>query len=197
MSKDTAELICIIDRSGSMHSIRDDAIGGFNAFLKEQKALPGDARLTLVLFDDQYEVVFDGAPLREVLDLTEETYVPRGSTALLDAVGRALSAASARLSGIPEDGRPEKVIVCILTDGMENASREFTREQIFDMISARKTNGWEFVFLAASQEAIQEGAAMGIDALDRMLFQSTSAGISDAYLRLSGTVRERRERSQR
>lgn len=123
---DVTEIICVIDRSGSMESIRSDAIGGFNRFLADQQEPEDPARLTMVLFDDQYDVAYNGMDIHNVPPLTTRTFVPRGMTALLDAIGKTLNTVSARLAEIPAEDRPEKIIVAILTDGHENASREFS-----------------------------------------------------------------------
>jgi hypothetical protein len=116
MKEGLSEIVCIIDRSGSMGSIRDDAIGGFNTFLAEQKKLPGEATLTYIQFDTEYEVVHENAPLNDVPPIDETVYVPRGSTALLDAVGRTIDATGKRLANMPEEHRPETVIVAILEE---------------------------------------------------------------------------------
>lgn len=165
MKNNYTHISLVLDRSGSMESMRDDAIGGFNTFLKDQQAVPGTATLTLVQFDDRYEKQVDAAPLAGVKPLDATTFVPRGSTALLDAIGRTINETGARLATMPEAERPEKVLFVTLTDGMENASRVFSRSQIFDKIThQRDVYDWEFVFLAANQDAIEAGAAMGFAA---------------------------------
>lgn len=194
MNQDLTELICILDRSGSMESIRDDAIGGFNAFLNGQKKLPGNARMTLVLFDDEYDIILDGVPLREVTKLTSATFVPRGMTALLDAVGRTLDSVCIRIAQTPKDTQPVKIICCILTDGMENSSKEYTRQQVFDKITKLAECGWEFVFLAANQDAIQAGESIGIRGDNSIAFDATPTGIQNAYSRLNAEVHTRRTR---
>ena len=173
-SSNFTEIVCILDRSGSMHSIRDDAIGGFNSFLEEQKKLPGDANMTLVLFDDQYDVVHDAVPIRRVEPLTHNTFVPRGSTALLDAIGRTINK-------INSHGNGAKVIVSILTDGQENCSTEFRRQDIFDMITKHKNKGWEFIYLAANQDAIGAGTSMGFTANRSFNIGADSVGMSATY----------------
>ena len=132
MRQDYTHIAVILDRTGSMESIRDDTIGGFNTFLKKQKAEPGTATLTLVQFDtqDPYEVIHQFKPIGEVPELNRETYVPRASTPLLDALGRGVNDLEKNLSEIKEEERPSKVIVIIVTDGQENSSREFRKEQI-------------------------------------------------------------------
>ncbi|MCP3686209.1 MAG: VWA domain-containing protein [bacterium] len=190
MKENYTETVCIIDRSGSMAVIQDDAIGGFNTFLAEQKKVPGEKdTLTLVQFDDQYEVIHENKPLSEVPDLTRETFVPRGTTALLDAIGRTISTVGKRLSRLEPTKRPDKVIVAILTDGHENASRKFRRENIFDMITHQKEKySWEFIFLAANQDAIQAGMSMGVAVGDSFNFAGTGAGVRDGYKKMSATV---------
>jgi len=187
--KDVTEIICIIDRSGSMESIRSDAIGGFNRFLADQQEPDDPAQLTMVLFDDQYEVVHDGADIHTVPLLTNTTFVPRGMTALLDAVGKTLNTVSARLSEIPANNRPEKIIVAILTDGQENASREFTLPVIREMISHyTKDLKWDFIYLAATQDAFSEAGKMGISADNTMQFAASKAGIRGSYNCMSNVI---------
>ena len=180
------EIACIIDRSGSMSTIRDDAIGGFNTFLEAQKAVPGEANLTLVLFDHEYLEAVAARPLAEVDPLTVASYVPRGTTALLDAVGRTIDSVGARLAATPEHERPDKVIVAILTDGLENASREYSLDRIKEMIThQRDIYSWEFIFLAANQDAFVVGSSMGISALNTAGFVPSPEGTAEAYDRMS------------
>lgn len=190
-----SEIVCVIDRSRSMDCKRNEAIGGFNAFLESQKKLPGEARLTLVLFDNEYLLSCDGANLQDVPTLNEETYVPRGTTALLDAIGKTIVTVGERLCKTPEPERPEKVIVAILTDGLENASQKYDRKQIHAMIRhQREVYSWEFLFLAANQDAITEGASIGIQAQDAVHFDATQAGAPIAFSRMSDRVAEQRKR---
>jgi hypothetical protein len=191
------EIICIIDRSGSMQSIRSDAIGGFNAFLAGQQKHPGEGRLTLALFNHDYECVYEATPLSDVPLLTEDTYVPEGTTALLDAVGRAIVDAGNRLAAMPEDERPGQVIVAILTDGLENASTDYTRERVAELVAHQRTKyAWEFVFLAANQDAFQAAQKLSIDPADAMAFASTKAGVRTAYASLTENVSKRRSQKQ-
>lgn len=153
------EIAYILDRSGSMDTLREAAVSAFNEFLGAQRAVPGTARLTLVLFDNVYEVPVDGVPLPEVTELVAKDFVPRGSTALLDAIGRTVLKLDAAIEGRPEQLRPGKVVVAIFTDGQENASREFDDRQVGDLIRKyREERGWEFIFLAANQDAIASAA---------------------------------------
>jgi len=191
--KDFSEIVCVIDRSGSMEAIKTDAIGGFNSFVEEQKKVPGKASLTFTQFDTVYEVVYANKMLNDVPVLDEKTYIPRGMTALLDAIGRTINEVGVRLANMAEKDRPEKVIFAILTDGEENASREFTKDKIFEMITRQKeTYSWEFIFLVANQDAIQAGMGLGIDMKDAFNFAATGKGVRSAYAGMSNTVTQYR-----
>jgi hypothetical protein len=160
MRSDLTDITVVLDRSGSMQSIKDEAEGGLNAFIDEQKKAAGDANFTLVQFDSEYEFVHKGLPIKDVPRCTIQ---PRGMTALLDAVGRAINETGARLSAIPEDQRPGLVAFVILTDGMENASHEFKPAAIKEMIERQEKNyQWKFTYLGANQDAFAVADAMGI-----------------------------------
>ncbi len=185
----------ILDRTGSMEAIRDDAIGGFNSFLREQKALPGEATLTLVQFDSQdpYEVLQDFRPIADVPELTAETYVPRASTPLLDALGRGINDLAAKIANLPEAQRPEHTVFVVLTDGCENASLEFSRAQIVTMIhDCQGKRGWHFTFLSADLDAINDAAAYGIPLAAMLQFDKSGRGMHMAYLTTSARVRDLR-----
>ena len=182
MNTRLTEIACIVDRSGSMDSIRSDAIGGFNAFLEGQKRVPGEARLTLVLFDHEYLVLHDATDIRSAPPLDESTYVPRGTTALLDAIGRTIDAVGERLSTTPPAQRPGKVITAILTDGLENASKRYSHARIAEMIEHQRTKyGWEFLFLAANQDAVLSARALAIPAEDAVPYAADSEGVAMAF----------------
>lgn len=184
--KDLTEIVAIIDRSGSMASIVDDAIGGLNTFLEEQKKVPGEALITLVLYDDEYILHWDGIDLQAATSFNRTTYVPRGTTALLDAIGKTILTVGERLSNTSEESRPEKIMVVILTDGMENASKEFNHKQIMDMVKLQKdTYQWEFLYLAANQDAIQTGGRIGIDPGQTANFAATPKGVTSAFASMS------------
>lgn len=179
MKAGLTEIICVIDKSGSMDSLKSDAIGAFNTFLEQQKALPGEAKITLTLFDTDYKIVHNGVPIASVPALTLDTYVPGGMTALLDAAGRTIDKVGERLKATPENDRPEKVLMVILTDGEENSSHEYTRQQLFDKITHQKAKyNWEFIFLAANQDAIQAGQSIGVS--HNFAYAATSKGIHHA-----------------
>ena len=183
----------ILDRTGSMQSIRDDVIGGFNAFLLEQQALPGKATLTLVQFDSQdpYEVLCRFLPIGEAKPLTPATYVPRASTPLLDALGQGIYDLALALADMGE-GRPDKVVFVVITDGQENASREYTREQVVALIEEKQAAGWEFVFLSADLEAIGEAMRVGFAAHHTLAFDKDAAGTRNAWRATSKNIAELR-----
>lgn len=175
MNPNLVEIAFILDRSGSMESLRGQAIAGFNHFLADQLNHPGDARLTLVLFDDEYLVPVEARPLRDVPPLDATTYVPRNSTALLDAIGRTIDQLGQRLAAIPEPDRPGQVIVAILTDGLENASTHHTWEDIAGRIRhQREKYRWEFLFLGANQDAIATAARMSIGRLNAATIEKST-----------------------
>jgi len=170
-STGTDEIVCIVDRSGSMQSIRADAEGGLNTFIEDQKKV-GKANLTIVEFDNSVDIVCEQVDINEA-----ETYnlSPRGATALLDAIGSVIGDVDKYTS---KDG---KTIIVVLTDGGENASKEWKHDAIFDMISERKEAGWEFMFLASGQDAIKVGAAYGFDANSTVSFADNGDGAAAAY----------------
>ena len=187
------EIAVVLDRSGSMASVRSDTIGGFNAFVTDQRKNLGEVKLSLAQFDDFYEVVYDGKPILEVPLLTEATFVPRGCTALLDAVGKTINALGERLAKTPEHLRPSLVVFVILTDGMENASKEFKLEQVKEMIKHQTEKySWQFVFLGADQNAFQ-ATQMGIHTANTYNFKSvdtvaTYSNLSRGISHLSETM---------
>ena len=160
MKSNITDITLVVDRSGSMQERRKDAEGGVNAFIEEQAKEPGEAFLTLVQFDTEYEFLHRGVPIDDVPDYQLK---PRGATALLDAVGRAINETGIRLGELKEADRPGLVIFVVTTDGMENSSVEFTKPQIKEMIEHQQTKyGWHFTFLGANQDAFAEAGAMGM-----------------------------------
>jgi hypothetical protein len=183
------EILAILDRSGSMFNIAEDAIGGYNTFLKDQQAIEGEARITVVLFDDQYELLYAATPLAEAQPLTAQTFVPRGGTALMDAIGRTLQVEGARIAA---EGWAEKVIVCITTDGGENQSKEFTAPMVRELVTAAEAKGWAFVFLAANQDAFATARFYGMSGAHAQTFAANSAGVGEAYASISNVTRSLR-----
>ena len=182
------DITVILDRSGSMHSTAKDAIGGFNSFVDDQKKLDGECVLTLIQFDHEYKISYEARPIQEVEHLNESTFVPRGNTALVDAMGRGISALKARMTPIKKAYRP-KCIVVIITDGGENASREFKLADVNTMISTIREKGWcEFVFIGANQDAISVAQSYGISAGNSMTYGANSIGTQAAFDSLSGNI---------
>jgi hypothetical protein len=200
VNPDYTHIAVILDRTGSMESIRDDTIGGFNAFLNEQKKQPGKATLTLVQFDSQdpYEVLHQVKTIQEVPELTHETYVPRASTPLLDALGRGINDLEKAVADIKEADRPSKVVFVVITDGQENASREFRRDQILKMINEKeKQHGWQFVFLSADLDAINDAMDQGFQPAAAMAFDQSAVGVKNAWASVSQNISNyRASRSQ-
>lgn len=173
------EIICVVDRSGSMGSIKGDAIGSFNIFLEQQKKVPGEAVFSLTLFNTVYDVRHSGIPIKDVPALTDQTYVPGGLTALLDAVGKTIDEVGDRLAKTDEAARPERVVFVILTDGQENSSREYKRDQVMQRIQHQTdVYKWEFVFLAAGKQAFTEAQSLGISLGNIVAY---AAGDGDAH----------------
>jgi hypothetical protein len=187
----------ILDRSGSMGTIRNDVIGGFNAFLEDQqKGVSGEATVSLIQFDDRYEVNYLNVPIEKAEKLSEETYVPRGMTALLDAMGRTINDLGDRLRGLPENERPSRVLVMVFTDGYENSSQEFTQQKIAELVKQQEDQwNWTFLFLGANIDSFATGGSLGISANSTINYDSTSKGIRSAYFVGSNAVRELRNAS--
>ncbi len=186
MREDYCHVSVVLDRSGSMGDIKNDIIGGVNEFVQKQKEDPGFMTFSLAQFDNEYEVVHHFVDLVNVPELTDETYEPRGSTALLDAIGRTISSTGQHLLELSENERPSKVLFVIVTDGEENASREFLRSKIFEMIThQQKEYNWEFVFIGANQDAIAEGGSLGINSTSSANFCSTGVGTQALFIGVS------------
>jgi len=188
MKDNSTRIAIILDRSGSMESSKESTVTGFNEFIRSQKTIPGEATVKLVQFDDQYETVFD-KPLKDCPELTQATFVPRGSTALLDAQGRTIVELGRELAALPEPERPSKVIVVTLTDGLENASKNYNLQQIGEMIREQRDKyRWDFVFLGANQDAVATAAAMSIPAPSAMSYSTSKAGVAATMAAVSRYV---------
>lgn len=182
----------VIDRSGSMTRCKDETIAGFNKYLKEQREI-GPARFTLVQFDTEYEVLYDAVPISEVADRDISNYRPRGNTALLDAIGKAITVAGEKYDAMAV--KPKTVIMSIITDGQENASTEYKRDQVFKLIDERKKQGWQFFFLGAEQAAITEAGNLGIAPSHTVMYSASKGGTSSSYHTLSASNRMARQGS--
>jgi len=182
MKTNLTELVFILDRSGSMSGLESDTIGGFNSMLEKQQALPGECRITTVLFDSEYEVLHDRLDIRAVSPITEREYFVRGCTALLDAVGKTIS----KIGNVQKQSKPEhraaKVLFVITTDGMENASREYSYNKVKAQIVRQKAKyGWEFIFLGANIDAAEAANRFGIDRSRAQNFHNDSKGVKLNY----------------
>ena len=189
MKKGLTELVFILDRSGSMSGLEADTIGGYNAMLERQKNECGDAIITTVLFDDNYELLHDRINLRGIAPITDKEYFVRGSTALLDAVGKTINKIGNVQKHTGDDERAEHVMFVITTDGMENASREFSYEKVRHMIERQKSKyGWEFIFLGANIDAIATAERFGISKERATNYNADSKGTLLNYEVISDTV---------
>lgn len=195
MKKDLTELVFILDRSGSMGGLESDTIGGFNSLLKKQKEVEGECLLTTVLFDNRYELLHDRIDIRGTAEITREQYFTRGSTALLDAVGLTIKKISTAQKNTSDDFRPEKTLCVIITDGMENSSREYRGHEIREMIERKKKeDGWEFVFLGANIDAFETAEHMGISRDYSANYHANSEELLGCYEELSFGISEMREK---
>lgn len=193
MKDSYTHIAMVLDRSGSMASIASDTIGGVNQFLAAQKSAPGECSATLVQFDDVIETVFDGQRIADVKPLDSGTYVPRNTTALYDAVGRTIASTGDWLMKKPEAERPGKVIFAIITDGFENASKQFDRAKVFDMIKhQREAYKWEFIFIGANQDALATGQGIGIARSHSMNYAANSVGTHAVYESMASNTRSMR-----
>lgn len=194
-TKPITHLYVLLDRSGSMQTIADDVIGGFNRLLSDQQAEGPDARVTLVQFDgeDPQEVLADAVPIMDVTPLTHSTFIPRGNTPLLDATSRLLTRADRRARIIADaDGVPETIVVVSVTDGHENASQETRLADLRRMIDDHKHAGWTFVFLSAAADVYAEAGGLGYDHRSSQAFHASSIGVALAFDALSVATTTRR-----
>lgn len=196
------DVTVILDRSGSMSATRDAAIEGFNALVTDQKKVDGECVFSLCHFDDRFNDLdmpsYVAIPIADVPLLTPETFVPRGWTALLDAMGRTINTTGARLAATPAAERPDKVIVVVITDGQENRSQEFTAEKIKEMVEhQRDVYKWEFVFLGSNQDAILVAKQYGVPQANTMSYDADPHGTRAAYAAVSSNMASMRAGSSR
>lgn len=186
MKKNLVELVIVVDRSGSMSNLKKDAEGGLKSFIEDQKKLPGEAKITLVQFDSQYDVVCENQPINEFQDYT---LVPRGSTALIEAIGRTIDKVGNRLTNTPEEERPEKVLFYIITDGQENSSNPnlYTSEKVKQMIEHQETKySWDFTFFAADINTCNVAIKHYGFKMDKcVLYSADSVGVRSSYTTMS------------
>ncbi len=193
MKSNLTDITLVVDRSGSMQERKKDAEGGVNAFIETQAKEPGDALLTLVQFDTEYDIVHSGTPIQ---DVPPYHLVPRGMTALLDAVGRSINETGERLARMDEAARPGLVIFVITTDGLENSSKEFKKDQIKEMIEHQQEKyGWHFTFLGANQDAFAEAGSLGIPGAGSAQYSMDKVGA--AYEATAGKISRMRDQFRR
>ena len=177
MKKNLTEIVFILDRSGSMGGLEADTIGGYNSMLNKQKKEDGEALITTVLFDDKIETLLDRRELKQVEPITDREYYVRGCTALLDAVGQTIHHIHKVQKNAPEGEKPEKTLFIITTDGMENASKEYTYEKVTKMVEKMKAKEhWEFIFLGANIDAVEVAGRFGVAANRAVRYECDSAG---------------------
>ena len=173
------QIVVVLDRSGSMDSIAIPTVEGLNSFIKEQRNSKGDAIMTLVQFDHEYQIDYTARPINEVKDLINgETFSPNGTTALFDAVGKTIN----------DLNTTDDVIFVIITDGHENASKEYDKNKVFGLIEEKKKMGWNFLFLGANQDAIKAGASMGISASNSINYNANAGSVNTLYSNVSSKV---------
>jgi hypothetical protein len=188
MKTGLVEIISILDRSGSMGGLEKDTIGGYNSFIAAQAKLPGEVKVTTVLFDDKYELLYSGVKADEAM-LNDSNYTTRGSTALLDAVGKTILDIGARLANTKEQDRAEKIIFVITTDGQENASKEFNHQKIKEMIThQREVYKWEFVFFGANIETEIVAQELGINLDNAHSYVADEEGVKSMMMYASDIV---------
>jgi len=178
MKHGITELVFILDKSGSMGGLEGDTIGGFNAMLAKQKAAEGQARITTVLFDNDYELLHDRIDIRAVGSITPAEYYVGGTTALMDAVGKTIGKIQNTQIRTSAEYRADKVLFVIITDGHENASHEFSSDQIKSMIGQQKKAGWEFIFLGANIDAVEAAEQIGIEPERAQSYHADSKGVA-------------------
>lgn len=213
------DLTFLLDRSGSMEDLKTDVVGGVSRLIREQKEVEGECKLTLIQFDyspytnnkvdsrnhfggvlfnnfsteNSYEVIHNAVNIKDVQPLTLATYIPRGSTAYLDALGKSITETGERLAALPESERPEKVVFVIYTDGMENSSVKYNKSQIAKIIKEQnEVYKWEFVFLGANMDAVSEGQSLGVAAACSATYTADSAGVSKGFEYASANLRSYR-----
>lgn len=186
MNPNLTEIVYIMDASGSMGIFTDDTIHGYNAFIEEQKRLPGEAYLTTVCFHSNVDVIHDHVLLRDVAPITHKDYVPMGTTALLDAIGFAIGKIGSRLAETKEEDRPAHVIFVINTDGQENSSKTFDLPRVKEMVEHQQQKySWQFLFIGVGIDAFESSRSLGISKYNTASYTATTDGISANYVAMS------------
>jgi len=194
MNNQYTEIAFVLDRSGSMAAMHDIAVEGYNRFLSDQKSDEQEVRLSLLLFDHEYTPLYESVPVAELTPLTMDDFQPRGSTALLDALGRTIDDLGKRLAVMPEPDRPDHVIVAIMTDGMENASERYSLSDVHKRISHQQEEyDWEFLFMSSDLSAVDLARRAGIEVQRAIVFPKTREGNREAFETSADCVREMKE----
>ena len=189
MKKDLTELVFILDRSGSMAGLVEDTIGGFNSMIEKQKKEEGECLVSLVLFDDRQEVLYDRISIEKVPVLTDKEYYARGCTALLDAMGGAIHHIGNVHKYAREEDVPEKTVFVITTDGLENASRVYSADKVREMVRHEQDKyGWEFLFLGANIDAVETARMYGLREGHAVRFHNDKEGVELNYKVMSETI---------
>lgn len=203
MKKDLCYIVFCVDRSGSMSSIKKDMIGGFNSFIAEQRKIKGDCKVFFYQFDTEYDTVYENIDLNNVKDLTDNTYQPRGGTALYPAFGKTIEDIGKKLSAMPEDERPERVLFVTITDGEHNSLlskvndvevqkikdfHQFTDTQVKNMVEHQEqVYGWDFAYIGANQDAWAVGSSMGVS--NNLNYVASTSGTNDMWRNLSNSTK--------
>jgi uncharacterized protein YegL len=183
------DITVVLDRSGSMQSVKKATIDGFNEFLRGQKAEEGSAKISLVQFDNKYEHVFKSLPLKDAPYLNDDTFIPRGMTALNDAIGRTIDKVGERLAKLSAKNRPDNVILVILTDGYENASTDYSTEKVASMVKHQRDKyNWKFIFLGANQDTILTAKTYNFAQGQTMSYRNAPAAIGSTFTATSNLV---------
>ena len=193
MKQNLTSINILLDRSGSMIKLTNETLAGFNSFLAEQKAVPGAATLTLATFASDYTLIHDSVPLDSVSDLTPQDYKTGGYTCLLYALGKTIDSVGQKLASLPEEERPSKVILIVMTDGAENHSHRlpdtFTRKQVFDKITHQQDKySWTIAFLGCSQDQVDDAINLGITTANSIAFSADGAGVAASYNSISSNM---------
>ncbi len=189
MKNGITEMVFILDRSGSMGGLESDTIGGFNAMIEKQKKQEGKAYVTTVLFDHEVNVLHDRVALDEIQPMTDKDYTVRGTTALIDAIGMTIGRIKVQHKELSEDEVPEHTIFVITTDGMENASKEYSSKDVKKMIEhQKKKHNWEFLFIGANIDAVETAKHFGIDKNRAVNYKADARGTGVLYNAVSSVV---------
>jgi len=176
-TNEKTHIICLLDRSGSMANLMKDSIGGFNTFLKKQRELPDEATITVALFDNEYDLLYDNVNIKDVEDITEDEWFARGMTSLYDAICKTINIEKARINKMKKKDKPNKILVCIVTDGYDTSSCENTIYDAQNIIKDSEKNDWNFIYLAAGQDAFTVGQSFGISGGNTYTYTATTDGV--------------------